>query len=621
MLKRILYGSVVLLVLVGIAVAIAATLFVRHAGKTGSGTIEQWVGGQLQQIANSYLNPRLSFQDLDYEYPGTVRLRGFKLTADDPMSPGKSVDILGSDEAVITLAEIPSIGQPIVIERVVLTRPLFQAIAAAPESDEFVGFSNLLRAGADGDDTSSSSASKLSDTFRMRQVELVDGRIVYDPRLPDTAAMELDQINTRLDIEPADAGWYKLNTTLSRKPIFDMTIAGRLNLDDFSADQLDVKLDAQLARDNDRYLPPQVQQTLRAYEVEGKLALHITGNVPITDARNGKLQTSVDLTDAHVSFDEYQVPVREMTVRANLADRIVHVPTFQVKALDGQASAIAFVALNDTLETDVKLNVIKMKLQDTLRKGSAQQAEAKYSGVLSADVQASVPMAYVIAAAAARESSSPMTQPSSIADAALPADWGSGTIRITEGRIINLPLLDELVSATPDPSSAKGNSARSRPRDNATIAMTMSRGQIQLNQMDFNSDVIVARGRGTIDLDQDLDLTLNGGPLERVEAMLGDEVGSAMGAVTDAVGSYRVTGTLSEPHVTYDVGDGLIDETATLAKDTAGAVTEAAKEAPEMTEGVSDVAKEAGSAAKEGASAIGEGAKEVGKGIKDLFGF
>jgi len=56
---------VLLLVIIGGAVA-----FWQIKG-AGSSKLEQWIGSQIQLIADSYLNPKLSFTDLDYEYPGT----------------------------------------------------------------------------------------------------------------------------------------------------------------------------------------------------------------------------------------------------------------------------------------------------------------------------------------------------------------------------------------------------------------------------------------------------------------------------------------------------------------------------------------------------------------------
>src|SRR5262245_26371130 len=90
--------------------AIAAGILIRSAGDSGSGVLESWIGSQFQGIANSYLNPTLTFTDLDYQYPGTVSLKNLRLSADDPGRPGAKVDILACAMAAVTLAEIPRVG-------------------------------------------------------------------------------------------------------------------------------------------------------------------------------------------------------------------------------------------------------------------------------------------------------------------------------------------------------------------------------------------------------------------------------------------------------------------------------------------------------------------------------
>lgn len=612
------------LAVVVLAIGVTAGILFYYAGKTGSGTIENWIAGQLQAIANSYLNPRLSFSDLDYEYPGTVRVKALRLTADDPANPGKSIDILGASNAEIVLAEIPSIGKPIVIERIILKDPLFQAVAVAPESNEFVGFSNLLRATGNEkpkpSPDASSPAPKLSEVFQMRLVELQNGRIVYDPRLADTPPMELDQIQTRLDIEPSNDGWYKLATTLSRKPVFDMSIDGRLNLDSFSADQLDVKLAGQVGDEEARYLPPQLQRVLKQYEVQGDLAVNVTGSAPLTDPAHGALDADVQLSKANVSLDEYRVPVQNLHLQASLADQIVQVSELQLKALQGNASGIAFVALNPTLDTDLKLRVEGMKIQDTLRKG-AELDTARYGGTLNAEVQTSVPLANVITAATVSPAAPASQTPASTPD--LPENWGSARIQVTDARLVHLPVISDLADSIGKPAAALtgAGSRTSRPTDRADIAMSFSHNHIEFNQIDIRGSWFAVRGDGNMSLDQKLNLRFNGGPLEKVETMLGDEVGGAVSAMTDSVMAYRITGSVQDPRVTTDVADGALGESATLAKDTAGAVKDTASEAGDVAKEAEDAAKEAGTAAKEGASAIGEGAKEVGRGVKDLFGF
>src|ERR1700689_3301741 len=85
-----------------VLLAITVGLIIWHMG---SGTIQDWIGTQLQGIANAYINPKLSFTDLAYEYPLTVSLKNLHLTADDPAHPGNTIDIIACEHATLSLAE------------------------------------------------------------------------------------------------------------------------------------------------------------------------------------------------------------------------------------------------------------------------------------------------------------------------------------------------------------------------------------------------------------------------------------------------------------------------------------------------------------------------------------
>src|SRR4051812_39867662 len=117
----------VTLALVGVFVLAGAIVF-WLAARAGSSPVEAWGGGQIQAVAEAYLNPKLSFTDLDYEFPATVRLKSLRLTAEDPANPGKTIDIVAAEQAIVELTEMPKAGQPIQIASVVLRKPLFQAV-------------------------------------------------------------------------------------------------------------------------------------------------------------------------------------------------------------------------------------------------------------------------------------------------------------------------------------------------------------------------------------------------------------------------------------------------------------------------------------------------------------
>ena len=343
-----------------IGLGITLLLVARHMG---SGTIQEWIGSQIQEIANAYLNPKLSFTDLAYEYPLTVSLKNLHLTADDPANPGHTIDIIACDRAEVSLAEIPSIGKPIIIEKIALNEPLISAVAVEPRSKKFVGFSDLIRGGSDNGDSASAGSSapqKLSDVFRMRLVQIVDGKVVYDPRIPGTVPMALDKINTLLNIEPTDEGWYKLDTDIARAPVFDLQVNGQLNLDSFSVKDVDIKVLADLGEDKLDYLPPEIQALLKQYDAKGKLSIELTGAMPVMDPMSGQVQAKITLDRANLALNGLRIPVDHLSLETRFENHKVYLPLLRISALGGTAAISGSVDLNDRLDAVLRVNVASM---------------------------------------------------------------------------------------------------------------------------------------------------------------------------------------------------------------------------------------------------------------------
>lgn len=580
--KRIILSGLVLVVLL----AAGGYLVFNSVSQKGSSSIERWIGQQLQQIVNSYLNPKLSFDDLDYEYPATVSVTNMRLVADDPSKSGSTVDIIGCTSAVITLAEVPSVGKPIVIEKIILNQPLISAVAVEGDSKKFVGFSNLMKGGGITTQPQQRDEVKLSDRFQMRLIQINEGKILYDPRIPGTEAMVLDQINTSLDIQPTEAGWYKLNTTITRKPIFDLGVAGQLNLDNFSARDFALKLAASLSPDKLSYLPPQIQQQLKKYEVSGDLTAQIISTeLPLMDPLKGNVDAEVKLQSANVTLGEYRIPVKSLDLAASMEKGALIVPTLKVEALQGSAQLHGASQLDANFDSEINLKVAGMMLQD-LFTGRKEGEQPKLAGRLDADVNAKAPMKLVFAHVS-REASSP-TQPAE----PLPAHWGGGKIRLSDGRLVQVPLIQRLADGiTAAMNLVRHNSSSSRLTEKAAIDFAFKANNVEVTDMNYVGEVVGVRGKGTVSLDRKLDLLVNGGPVERVQQLLGEQIGGTIGMITDKLLAYRVTGTLGDPKVNVQVAGGSVGN---------------------VGRGVRGGAEQVG-------EGIGEGIQRIGEGIGNIF--
>jgi hypothetical protein len=347
-----------------------------------------------------------------------------------------------------------------------------------------------------------------------------------------------------------------------------------LNLDDMNTRLIVVNLKANLSQEQHTYLPPQVQKIVKEHEIRGVLDVNITGSVPIKDYKKGDLQANLSLAQANFSAGEYRMPIQTLNINARLADGKLMLSELALTALKGELKLAGSVALNHPMDTDLQLNVTDMMLQELMRASSPSHPPT-LAGRLNVDIQATVPLRAVIAQA------NPSTQPvtSDLAAVALPGKWGSGRIDLDQARLVNLPVFGHLNQAL-----AKGESiispAQEKFDEKANLLFDFSGNGARFSQINYVGPVLAVRGTGTITLDQKLDLTLNGGPVEKVQAILGKQIGPTIGKLTDQLVAYRVTGTLKEPKVSLEVAGGATE----LAGDAAKAVKQGAGEAAKTVE-------------------------------------
>ena len=560
------------LALAGVAVlACGALLWL--AGRAGTSPVEAWVAGQIQLVAETYLTPKLTFTDLDYQFPAKVRLKSLRLTADDPANPGKTIDILACERAEIELTDMPRAGEPIQIASIVLRKPLFNAVAYGDGTKRLVGFSDLIRkapvvatapapetpppsiatASAAPTPTTAPNIPRLSDFLRMKRVELIDGRILSDARVPGVPPMEIDKISTRLAVEPASGGWYSLDTRITRDPIFDLKLTGRVNLDTFTAADARVEIKAQVAREHDRFLPPDFQKFLQAHEVHGVMQATVTAeSLPLLDPARGRMKVEASLADANVSYQDYRLPIDALVLSAALGDGVVHVSRMEMRALRGAAEARGTLALNDARDADLRLVVRNMILDDTIKDGTATAKQPKFGGRVNVQLAAAAPLRTLVAS----------TQPASDEQ-----PWGRGKIEVDQGRLVHIPLVRGLGRAiTKSTSWLRGGGGSAGRRggkgtgtDRATVMFELVAQEARCSEITYVGDVFAARGRGAVGFDQQLDLIVNGGPLEKMQHMMGRHVGAMFGRLTDALAGYHVTGTVTEPQVGVQLAGGRVN--------------------------------------------------------------
>ena len=89
--------------------------------------------------------------------------------------------------------------------------------------------------------------------------------------------------------------------------------------------------------------------------------------------------------------------------------------------------------------------------------------------------------------------------------------------------------------------------------DTADTSFTLEGNHVQIDSLTGQFGALALRGTGTVNFDQQLNLRLHAGPLEKVQGKLGI-VGDILVSASDALANYHVTGTISSPQISLEVG-------------------------------------------------------------------
>jgi hypothetical protein len=238
----------------------------------------------------------------------------------------------------------------------------------------------------------------------------------------------------------------------------------------------------------------------------------------------------VTLTGGNFAAGDQHFPLDRLEVLWTMADRRGSIEKIDASLLGGKLEGTGQVALNDTMDGRVHLTLSDMRLEQCLR--NAEGGEGKYRGALSGEI----------------DWQGPLTD-------ALKQSRGSGTIRIAEGRLDQLPVLSTLINVVSKTMKATGMSS-GRTGDTADMAFTFEGDRVNFNKVLVVTRVAALHGHGDVFFDTHLDMLFNAGALEKIESMLG-KFGAFLGRMSDEISAYTVTGTLAEPKVGVKVAPNL----------------------------------------------------------------
>jgi uncharacterized protein involved in outer membrane biogenesis len=502
---------IVVIVLGGALVFAGALVFITRS----AGGVPNWVARQAVAIANAYLDPELAYRDLRYTPPFEVSLLDATLTARD------GTRVVEIEELRLKLAELPAVGKPIVIEQLVLRRPVVRLVRTEAG---WKGLRPLL----EGDrGASAPSELRLSNVLQLRRVAIEDGSVRYEGA--GAAPITLDAISLELGVGPEDArgaGWYAIDVAAGRKPALATTARGAFNIDTFDLDIAEGTASVSLDRQGAASLPEDLRKLLTDADAGGVATARFSGRVPGLDPLRAEARADLRVDDFSVARGTRRFPMKTLELAAGLAGGVLTVERLTASPLGGKLEGRGRVRLAETgRPTDAEVRATDVDLSMIQRDPSARALPTTLVGIASLDVRASASL----------------------------DDWrgsvsGAGSMSVRDGRLLVLPgtlaVLEQLQIAVPS-----GVASATDHWMNAEFEL--GPGAARVTRSEVHTAVASARGTGTVGYDGALDLRVNAGPLEKAQSALG-KVGELFGRLTDRLMAYRIRGTVDEPEVSIE---------------------------------------------------------------------
>jgi hypothetical protein len=513
--------------IIGVSVAFVV---LAAAGAVWVGAVERWIGHELRALAAAHLVPTFAFDDLTYTFPRTVTLRGVRLTSPDPEAPSEPIKILAMDSLTLELAGIPLPHEPFRMQQLELARPTLQLvrIPIGEASGNLLGFSELLKEEAELATAPDHHSAKPSELFQVRVVSVDGGRVQFDPRDGSAAIMLIDGIVSKLLLQPDDAGAYAVDFSLDHHPALTLALRGKLLADERRLEVDSLSSTIALAREQDHYLSPSMQKLVAERDITGRLTLEATGRVALDDDAWSRLQAQLVLSDVGIGAGDYRLALDRVDCRISAAGRTVTIEEFAVDALGGHARMSGGFELDDSLAGALRFEGTDLQIGDLLRGAEDAKGVPSFSGLLGFSGTLRGPFAEIDRSA-----------------------QGQGRLSLKKARLARLPVLstiDEALDRTAEAVMKREHTGH----DVLSLEFSLDGDRARLKRLRMNSRWYGLRGHGDVGFSSQLDLAVDGGPVQRLENEL-DVAGDVLGEITETLLRARVTGTLAEPKVGIEV--------------------------------------------------------------------
>lgn len=520
--KRILMGTGVFLLMAAIGVGIYFVLLVK-----GIGGVDDWTVRKVVNIVNNSLEPQLSFDSVSLQVgveqnedgsPYAIRFEGATLTAPD------GTRVVSTQSLRVALASFPKRGQPVSISNITLESPEIRIIRELNAEGEtvFQGLVPFVKPNPTQRDVDpdTEGTTTLSDVLDLRRFSVTNASIHYENRArPDFQPMKLAGIGFDLESEPERTAsgqlLHTLDVAFGKFPIFDLSLKGKVDLDNLRAQVEALEINADLEHEEAvSALTPQLQSLVNKHEIRGLLGMRLSGNLDLQQRQNNDLRLSADLTDGNFAAGEYRLPVPSLRLEASLKSMVARVDSLLINTLAGvvrvEDAHLDLMSEGQPFYATWALEGIQ--LRDALRSGVEE--DPTMAGLVSGTGHF---------ATRSQDFISGMT--------------GNGSITIREGRLINIPVLSNILAAADLLGSLKGKAKGYNDTLDSEFRITPP--GLDLTSLKVVVPVAKFSGTGLIGYNGKIDLRMRGGAVEKIPVL-----GDIAGAVTGKLVEYRI---LKEP--------------------------------------------------------------------------
>lgn len=235
-------------------------------------TVASIVGHELIAQVELHLHARLAVGDIAYHFPLGITARNCELSL--IQSGGEAPRLLEVKRIDVRLANLPIFGGPLIIEAISIDHPAFHLVRT---TNGLAGSTGLLREQPSQAPEPSKPSSKLSDILRLHHVQIQSAQIVYeDLTRPNTPPAVWNDLDLSIDTAPRGPADYGFGLWAQTGDLAHLRVEGSFNVDEFTAQATSFDLQVIAGGEQQRRLPPQLQQILQNHRVHGRL--DITGS-------------------------------------------------------------------------------------------------------------------------------------------------------------------------------------------------------------------------------------------------------------------------------------------------------------------------------------------------------